>query len=136
MRSFWRFSDGALRVLFGPEMGFEILRAGMHNRACIYAEQRSAAYAELPFAPCYTHAFILARKVREIDVNAVRWRVAVEDARAQAERYPMPSKSFNISTSINHATYLGWIERYDTITQNDIIDMEALLWRFKTKPLI
>ncbi len=46
------------------------------------------------------------------------------------------AKSLNVSTSINQATYLGWIERYDTITQNDISDMAALLPGFKTKPLI
>lgn len=45
------------------------------------------------------------------------------------------AKSLNVSTSINQATYLGWIERYDTITQNDRRDMEELLSRFKTKPL-
>jgi GT2 family glycosyltransferase len=46
------------------------------------------------------------------------------------------AKSLNVSTSINQAMYLGWIERYDTITQNDIRDMAALLPGFKTKPLI
>ncbi|MCI0551420.1 MAG: glycosyltransferase, partial [Anaerolineae bacterium] len=46
------------------------------------------------------------------------------------------AKTLNVSASINQAAYLGWIERYDTITQNDITDMAALLPGFKTKPLI
>jgi O-antigen biosynthesis protein len=45
------------------------------------------------------------------------------------------SKSLNASAMINHATYLEWIERYDTITQNDISEMEASLSAFKRKPL-
>ena len=37
---FWRFSDNALRILFGPELGFEIVSAGMHNRTFLYPETR------------------------------------------------------------------------------------------------
>lgn len=87
---FWRFSDQALRVLFGPEMGFETVYAGMHDRTYIYPEERRESFATVSFAPCYSHVFVLARKVREIAPDAVRWPVAREAAGLLASQYPRP----------------------------------------------
>ena len=86
---FWRFSDNALRILFGPEMGFEIISAGMHNRTFLYPEERRSAYGSLPLAIAYSHVFVLARKIREIGAEAVRWPVAKEDVNNLAIQYPL-----------------------------------------------
>jgi hypothetical protein len=88
---FWRFSDSAMRVLFGPETGFETVCAGMHNRTYLYPEERREAFATLPLAVAYSHVFVLGRKVRDIDPEAVRWPVAKEAAGELASQYPLPS---------------------------------------------
>lgn len=87
---FWRFSDNAMRVLFGPETGFETIAAGMHNRTYLYPEERRESFATLPLAVAYSHVFVLARKVRDIDPEAVRWPVAKADAGSLAKLYPGP----------------------------------------------
>jgi hypothetical protein len=90
---FWRFSDNGLKVLFGADTGFEVLAAGLHNRAYIHPEERRDAFASVTFAPCYTHVFILARKVREIGPDVVRWPVEREAAGLLASQYPRPPGS-------------------------------------------
>jgi SAM-dependent methyltransferase len=87
---FWRFSDNAMRVLFGPEMGYETVYAGMHNRTYLYPEERRESFATLPLAVAYSHVFVLARKVRTIDPDAVRWPAAKEATGKLASRYPPP----------------------------------------------
>jgi hypothetical protein len=88
---FWRFSDNAMRVLFGPATGFEIVSAAMHNRTYVYPEERRETFAALPLAIAYSHVFVLARKVRDIDPAEVRWPVAQKAAGELASRYPPPS---------------------------------------------
>jgi len=85
---FWRFSDNAMRVLFGPETGFETVYAGLH----LYPEERREAFSSLPLAVAYSHVFVLARKVQDIDPEAVRWPVAKEVAGELASQYPMTSQ--------------------------------------------
>ncbi|TDH60630.1 class I SAM-dependent methyltransferase [Dankookia rubra] len=87
---FWRFSDNGLRVLFGPDTGFEVLAAGLHDRAYIHPEERRDAFAGVTFAPCYTHVFILARKVGDVAPDSVRWPVDREAAELLASQYPLP----------------------------------------------
>ncbi len=85
---FWRFSENSMRVLFGPEMGFETLYAGMHNPAFIYPELRNQAFGDVPFSPGHCGVFVLARKVRAVETDAVRWPVARDAALARAGEYP------------------------------------------------
>ena len=86
---FWRFSDNAMRVLFGPATGFEIVSAAMHNRTYVYPEERRETFAALPLAIAYSHVFVLARKVRDIDPAEVRWPVAQKAAERTGQ--PVPS---------------------------------------------
>lgn len=85
---FWRFSENSMRVLFGPEMGFETLYAGLHNPAFIYPELRNSSYGDVPFSPGYCGVFVLARKLRTVQADAVRWPVARDAALARAGEYP------------------------------------------------
>ena len=64
---FWRFTDEALKVLFGPAHGFEVVAAGMAERLKLYSHERTKTSAQLPFAPAYQSVYIVARKVAEID---------------------------------------------------------------------
>jgi hypothetical protein len=88
---FWRFSDAAMRVLFGPDTGFETVSAGMYDRTFLYPEIRQHEnYLGIPFAVAYSHVFLLARKVQNIDPNTVRWPVRREAVSASASLYPRP----------------------------------------------
>ncbi len=90
---FWRFSENSMRVLFGPETGFETLYAGMHNPATIYPSLRNSGYGDVPFSPGYCGVFVLARKVRTVEADAVRWPVPKQVAEQRAEQYPPPPSS-------------------------------------------
>jgi hypothetical protein len=85
---FWRFSDEGLKVLFGPETGFKTLSSGMHNRSFMYSEERSGEFARLPFFACYSHVFILAEKVRDVDHLSVKWPVSPGTSRSRSSQYP------------------------------------------------
>jgi SAM-dependent methyltransferase len=85
---FWRFSDEALKILFGPETGFRTLSSGMHNPSFMYPEERSGEFARLPFFACYSHVFILAEKVRDLDELSVKWPMSSRISRSRSSRYP------------------------------------------------
>ena len=63
----------------------------MHNRTFLYPETRRESYGTLPLYTAYSHVFVLARKIRDIDPNAVKWPVAKTDAEALAGMYPRRS---------------------------------------------
>lgn len=64
---FFRFSDEALRVLFGPAHGFETIAAGMAFPMATHARDKAWPYSDhLPLNPTYGQSWILARKVAEI----------------------------------------------------------------------
>ena len=62
----------------------------MHNRTHLYPEERREAFATLPLAVAYSHVFVLARKVRDIHPEAVRWPIAKKAAGELARQYPLP----------------------------------------------
>lgn len=63
---YWRFSDQALRVLFGPAFGFEVLQAELVEPVAVHPQRRDGAWAEMPVFPGYGHAAVLSRKVAEV----------------------------------------------------------------------
>jgi len=67
---FWRFSDEALRLLFGEPFGFEVLTAGMADRVRMYPLDKERGDLGLPLGFGFGSAWILSRKVREIDPAA------------------------------------------------------------------
>lgn len=85
---FWRMSDDALKVLFGPATGFEVLDAGMAQPVQIMppAKLRQGAFLQFPLHFAYAASFILARKVADLPRGAVRWPLADMEARSRA--YP------------------------------------------------
>ena len=64
---FWRFTDEALKLLFGAPLGFEVLHAGMADRVRLYPLEKEKGDVSLPFGYGYGSAWVLARKVAEID---------------------------------------------------------------------
>jgi len=85
---FWRISAEGLRVLFGPESGFEVLEArdaGM--AALIPGPEWRERHLDMPTMPTFAMAEILARKVSEIQPGAVAWPLGGGEERAR--RYPV-----------------------------------------------
>jgi hypothetical protein len=66
---FWRFSDDGLKLLFGPELGFEVIRSGMDGGVRLVPEWREVLM-ELPMYPAFNQAWIFARKIAECRASA------------------------------------------------------------------
>ena len=88
---FWRYSDNGLQVLFGPEMGFEVIAAGMRNRMRIHPAFVRAEEALAPLLSAWAQSFILVRKVAEIGPGAVAWPVGAGGSADLAQHYPQGS---------------------------------------------
>ncbi|MFL6200669.1 MAG: methyltransferase domain-containing protein [Thermoanaerobaculia bacterium] len=87
---FWRISAEGLRVLFGPESGFEVLEACDSGPAAIIpSPEWRQEYLDMPTVPAYTMAEILARKVAEVQPGAVAWPLAAGASEARSRQYPV-----------------------------------------------
>ena len=86
---FWRFTDEALKLLFGEPFGFEVLSAGMADRVRLYPLDKEKGDLGLPLGYGYASSWVLARKVREIDVAAGPVGLPASLA-ALGRRYPRP----------------------------------------------
>jgi len=62
---FWRFSDKALELLFGPEHGFEVVASGLSCEVRCVPEWRDVLH-DLPLNPGYGESWVVARKVAEL----------------------------------------------------------------------
>lgn len=90
---FWRFSDEGLMVLFGPSTGFQVLDAGMRGPVEMYSNVRRGALLLYPLNPGYANAYILARKVRDLERTAWAWPIDATTSSGIAGRYPRQSSS-------------------------------------------
>ncbi len=83
---FFRFSDEALKVLFGPVHGFAPIEAGMAFPMAAYARDKSSAhFNQTPLNPVYGMSWVLARKVADIPAAH-----AAPDLVSLSQRYPAP----------------------------------------------
>ncbi len=87
---FWRISAEGLRVLFGPENGFEVLEACDSGPAAIIpAPEWRADYLDMPTVPAYAVAEILSRKVEEVQPGAVAWPLGAGASESRSKQYPV-----------------------------------------------
>jgi len=65
---FWRFSDEALRVLFGPATGFEVVDVGMRDPVFMAPDPswRHDDAMVMTSQPGFARVYVLARKVSEL----------------------------------------------------------------------
>ncbi len=72
---FWRMTDVALQILFGPDTGFELVKSGMSNPVRMFTNRslRKWPYLEFPLFPGMSESHIVARKVADLEPGAVRW---------------------------------------------------------------
>jgi SAM-dependent methyltransferase len=87
---FWRMSAEGLRVLFGPESGFEVLEAQDGGPAAMIPGPKwRQRHLDMPTVPTFAMAEILARKVEEIAPGAVAWPLRLGAGEDRARRYPV-----------------------------------------------
>jgi SAM-dependent methyltransferase len=87
---FWRMSAEGLRVLFGPDSGFEVLEAQDSGMAALLpSPQWRHKHLSMPTVPTFAMAEILARKVEEIEPGAVAWPLRAGASGARARQYPV-----------------------------------------------
>ncbi|MER9458976.1 MULTISPECIES: methyltransferase domain-containing protein [unclassified Mesorhizobium] len=87
---FWRASDEALKVLFSPEMGFEILKVGMCTplRMYVHPDFREGAMHQFPLFDGMASSFVLARKTFDLPGGAVAWPLQKSQSIKHSQAYP------------------------------------------------
>ncbi|MEA2561379.1 MAG: hypothetical protein QOH06_2883 [Acidobacteriota bacterium] len=87
---FWRISAEGLRVLFGPESGFEVLEARDSGPAAIIpGPEWREEYLDMPTVPAYAVAEILSRKVADLQPGAVAWPLGSGASETRSRQYPV-----------------------------------------------
>ena len=87
---FWRFSAEALRVLFGPATGFEILEVSESGRAAIIpSPDWRKDYLDMPTTPVMAMVEIVARKVEDIQPGAIAWPLTASESELRSHQYPV-----------------------------------------------
>ena len=87
---FWRFSEAALAMLFGPAMGFEVLEARLSVPFQVIPPPayRHGAYLQLPLYPAFGCAYVRSRKTADLPDKAVAWPLARASSAVQSRAYP------------------------------------------------
>jgi hypothetical protein len=85
---FWRFSEEGLKVLFGPETGFEVIDSCMVNPFYMQPEDRRGLHVLIPLYPGFGNSIILSRKVRDIDPDSILWPINMGTSQERAKSYP------------------------------------------------
>lgn len=87
---FWRYSDQALRILFSPPLGFEVIRCAYDTPARMHPDAPRDDLMHLPLEPVWVGISVLARKNAEIDATKFVWAASVADCLGDDSRYPPP----------------------------------------------
>lgn len=85
---FWRFSDEALKVLFSPPLGFEVLGSGLFQPLRMHLDALAPGQEAFAMHAGFGGVAILARKVAEIDSDRVRWDLALDEVLMPGSNYP------------------------------------------------
>jgi hypothetical protein len=88
---FWRYTDQALRILFSPPLGFEIIRCDFDTPARIHPDTPRDDLLHLPMEPVWIGISVLARKISDIDATKFVWSASVADCLGPDSCYPPPA---------------------------------------------
>jgi SAM-dependent methyltransferase len=87
---FWRFTQGGLALLFGPDTGFEVLATSADDFARVVPDPGwRRGFLDMPTVRAAAMSSILARKVRDLPEDAVRWVTDPATDAARARQYPL-----------------------------------------------
>lgn len=87
---FWRYTDQALRILFSPPLGFEIIRCEYDTPARMHPDLPRQELMHLPLEPVWVGISVLARKTAAIDPAKFVWSASVADCLGPDSHYPSP----------------------------------------------
>jgi predicted SAM-dependent methyltransferase len=87
---FWRVSSEALKVLFSPEMGFEIVQVGMGIplKMHVHPAFREGPMLELALHDGMAASYVLARKTFDLPDGAVAWPLQRSQSMKHSQAYP------------------------------------------------
>jgi hypothetical protein len=85
---FWRFSDEGFKVLFPPALGFEIIKAGLFSPLRLHLDEVGPGQELLAKCPGYGGVAILAKKIKDVSYDRVKWDLTLEDVLDQNSHYP------------------------------------------------
>lgn len=87
---FWRYTDQALRVLFSPPLGFEVIRCAYDTPARMYPDVLRDELMHLPLEAVWVGISVLARKTADIDATKFIWSASVASCLGGDSHYPQP----------------------------------------------
>lgn len=88
---FWRYTDQALRILFSPPLGFEVIRCDFDTPARMHPDTPRDDLMHLPMEPVWIGISVLARKISDIDATKFVWSASVADCLGPDSCYPTPA---------------------------------------------
>jgi len=63
---YWRYSDEGLKILFGPEFGFEVIDSTVAEPIFLHHFRREYPFDEMPLHPAFGQSVVYSRKVAEL----------------------------------------------------------------------
>jgi SAM-dependent methyltransferase len=85
---FWRYTDQALRILFSPPLGFEVIRCAYDTPARMHPDVPRDELMHLPLEPVWVGISVLARKTVDIDPAKFVWSASVASCLGGDSHYP------------------------------------------------
>ncbi|MER9723808.1 MULTISPECIES: methyltransferase domain-containing protein [unclassified Mesorhizobium] len=103
---FWRASDEGLKVLFSPEMGFEILKVGMCTpvKMHVHPAFREGTMHAFPLFDGMAASFVLARKTFDLPDGAVAWPMQRSQSMKHSQAYPAHGSETTAACSTSEPT--------------------------------
>lgn len=87
---FWRYTDQALRILFSPPLGFEVIRCEFDTPARMHPDIPREELMHLPLEPVWVGISVLARKTADIDATKFVWSASAAECLGGDSHYPAP----------------------------------------------
>jgi SAM-dependent methyltransferase len=88
---FWRYTDHALRVLFSPPLGFEVVGCAFDTPVRLHPDTVREDLIHLPLETAWVGISVLARKTADIDPAKFVWSASVADCLGGESQYPAPA---------------------------------------------
>src|SRR5688572_11852226 len=90
---FWRYTDQALRILFSPPLGFEVIRCDFDTPARMHPDAPREELMHLPLEPVWVGISVLARKRADIDPTKFVWAATAAECLGDESHYPPGAKA-------------------------------------------